>query len=291
KGFFFGLLAAWLLLFQFFGNSTLGYVKTPSLPAWMWDLYSLPNGEDAHGKLILPVVLILFWLKRKELLAIPQRTWWPGLSIVFLGLVCHLFGFLVQQPRISVAGMFIGIYGLIGLTWGPGWLKGTSFPFVLFVFCMPIGGYVETITFPLRILATNITYFIAHEIFGLTIVKKGTQLLDAHGSYSYDVAAACSGIRSLISLLALTTIYGMMTFRKTWKRLLVLLLAVPLAVACNVFRLTSIVLGAEAFGQKVGDFIHEWSGFLTYAIAISVLLLMGAWLRDSKKISPVPSPS
>jgi exosortase len=280
KGFFFGILAGWMALFHFIGNSTLGYHNTSSLVEWMYGIYNAAASEDGHGNLILPAVLILFWWKRKEILAVPQRTWWPGIFIIGFALLLHVFGFLVQQPRISIVGMFTGIYGLIGLSWGPRWLKATFFPFVLFVFCMPLGGYVEKVTFPLRLLATNITYGITHGLFGLTIIKKGTQLFDANGAYNYDVAAACSGIRSLISLLALTTIYGMMTFKKNWKRLLVISMAVPLAIACNVFRLTSIVVAAESFGQKTGDFIHEWSGFLTYAVAIAAMLLMGAWLRE-----------
>lgn len=280
KGFFFGILAAWLALFHFIGNSTLGYVNTPSLMAWMWDIYNAANSDDGHGILIPFAVAGLFWWKRKEILATPYKTWWPGIIIIALGLALHVLGFLVQQPRISIVGMFLGIYGLIGLTWGLGWMKVTFFPFVLFVFCMPVGGYVESVTFPLRLFATNITYAISHGIFGLDIIKKGTQLFDAKGAYSYDVAAACSGIRSLISLLALTTIYGMMTFKKNWKRLLVISMAVPLAVASNVLRLTLIVIGAEIFGQETGNFIHDWSGFLTYVVAIGGMLIMGAWLGE-----------
>lgn len=287
KVFFFGLLAVWIALFQFLGNSTFGYIDTPSLFHWMYNAYNAPLSEDGHGNLIPFAVLALFWWKRKDLLAIPQKTWWPGLFIIGFALFLHVLGFLVQQPRISICGMFLGIYGLIGLTWGVGWLKGTFFPFVLFIFCMPMANYVEALTFPLRLFATNITYGITHGIFGLTVIKKGTQLFDANGAYNYDVAAACSGIRSLISLLALTTIYGMMTFKKNWKRLLVIAMAVPLAVASNVLRLTSIVVGAEAFGQKAGDLIHEWSGFLTYAVAIVAMLFLGSWLRE-RDVAPTP---
>ena len=286
KRLFFGLLAAWFALFHFIGNSTFGYIDTTSLMNWMYDLYNAKNTEDGHGMLIPFAVLALFWWKRKELLATPQKTWWPGLIMVGFALLLHAFGFLVQQPRVSICGLFLGIYGLIGLAWGVGWLKATFFPFVLFVFCVPVGGYVETVTFPLRLFATNITYGITHGVFGLTVIKKGTQLFDANGAYNYDVAAACSGIRSLISLLALTTIYGLMTFKKTWKQLLVIFMAVPLAVASNVLRLTSIVVAAEAFGQKTGDFVHDWSGFLTYIVAIVAMLLMGVWLREPEAPTP-----
>ena len=113
---------AWLALFQFLGNSTLGYISTPSLLSWMNAVYvSNPdaNGsDDSHGKLIPFVVLALFWWKRKQLLALPLRTWWPGLLLVALALGLHVLGYMVQQPRISIVALFTGIYGLMGLAWG-----------------------------------------------------------------------------------------------------------------------------------------------------------------------------
>src|SRR5689334_19211884 len=99
KGLFFGLLAAWLALFHFLGNATFGYINTPSLLNWMYVAYSsggsngdqgssipilgpllhvlFDGGDDAHGKLIPFVVAGLFWWKRKELLALSLRIWWP----------------------------------------------------------------------------------------------------------------------------------------------------------------------------------------------------------------------
>ena len=83
KVFFLILLAAWLAVFQFLGNATLGYIPTPSLLTWMRVAYCFnpdANGsDDSHGKLIPFVVIGLFWWKRKKLVALPLRTWWPGL--------------------------------------------------------------------------------------------------------------------------------------------------------------------------------------------------------------------
>src|SRR5882762_8654693 len=68
KGVFFPLLIAWLLLFQFLGNATFGYVDTVSLLSWMKNAYgnSLGAGEDGHGFLIPPAVIALLWWKRKQ---------------------------------------------------------------------------------------------------------------------------------------------------------------------------------------------------------------------------------
>src|SRR6266404_3337902 len=82
KGLFLTLLAAWLLLFQFLGNSTLGYVHTTSLMYWMYNAYVEGSPDDAHGLLIPFAVVALFYWKRKALLAVQHATWWPGLLIV-----------------------------------------------------------------------------------------------------------------------------------------------------------------------------------------------------------------
>ena len=83
KALFFALLGAWLALFQFLGNSTLGYVKTHSLFGWLWFVYDT-TPDDAHGLYIPLVVLGLFWWKRETLLATAKAIWWPALTLVVL---------------------------------------------------------------------------------------------------------------------------------------------------------------------------------------------------------------
>ena len=85
------------------------------------------------------MVLALFWWKRKQLLALPLQTWWPGLLLVAPGAGAASAGYMVQQPRISIVALFTGIYGLMGLAWGPQWLRESFFPFFLFAFCVPAG--------------------------------------------------------------------------------------------------------------------------------------------------------
>ncbi|MBA4150098.1 MAG: exosortase/archaeosortase family protein [Verrucomicrobia bacterium] len=284
KWLFFGILAAWLLLFHFFGNSTLGYIKTASLFGWMDYTYS-NSEDDAHGKLIPFVVLALFWMKRRELLAIEKRHWWPAISVLALGLFLHIGGFVVQQTRVSIVGFFVGLYGITGLIWGPKWLKTSFFPFLLFAFCLPLGTISETLTFPLRVLATNITTLITHGIFGINVIQDGTRIFNPDGSYQYEVAAACSGLRSLTATLAIAVVYAFLSFQKPWKRLILIASAFPLAVAANVFRLTTIIFSAEAFGQEAGNFVHDspWLSLLPYLPAIAGLLILGYFLREKEE--------
>ena len=289
KGFFLVLLVAWLALFQFLGNSTLGYVSTPSLLSWMNAVYvSNPdaNGsDDSHGKLVPFVVLALFWWKRKQMLALPLRTWWPALLLVALALALHLLGYMAQQPRISIVALFTGIYGLMGLAWGPRWLRESFFPFILFAFCVPLGWSAISITFPLRLLVCRLVELIASYIMQIDVLRVGTALADPTGRYQYDVAAACSGIRSLFATLAVAIIYAMLGFRTWWKRGLLVASAVPLAVVGNVVRMLTIIVAAEIWGQQGGAYVHEGGplgilSLLPYAAAFGGLLLLGHWLRE-----------
>src|SRR5581483_11850964 len=98
--------------------------------------------------------------------------------------------------------------------------------------------------------------------------------------FNYDVAPACSGIRSLVSLLALTTIYGFVSFRTTWKRVLVGAMAVPLAIFGNVVRLITVILAGSMYGQEKGQMIEQKLGFVTFAVALGLTLLLGRLLRE-----------
>lgn len=294
KAFFFALLAAWLALFQWFGNSTMGYSHSPSLLYWLYraykgESYAAFEGDDSHGILIPLAILVLMWYKRKELLSQSLRVWPPALVIVAASLLLHVFGFLIQQPRVSVLGLFLGTYGLMGLAWGPGWLRASFFPVLMFAFAVPLGSAVDIITFPLRLMVTKIVAFIAQHILSINVACEGTRLFKLPDQYEYEVAAACSGIRSLVAIIAIAVVYAFMAFKDWWKRITLLASAIPLAVIGNTFRLLAIVVAAEIGGQAEGAAVHEsptWS-MLPYIPAMLGLFLIGRWL-ERKNAHPKP---
>jgi exosortase len=283
KTFFFVLLAAWLALFQFLGNSILGYVHTPSLFLWMYKAYN-PIGQesdDSQGNFIPFLVIGLFWWKRHELLTSQFKLWVPGLLIMVLGMVLHILSYTLQLPHFSIIALFMGVYGLMGLAWGPEWLRKSIFPFFLFIFSVPLGQHGTIITFPLQMLVTRLVELAAH-ILGINVLRSGTELFDPSGSFQYDVAPACSGIHSLMAIFLLTTVYGFFAFQAGWKRLLFMALAFPLAVFGNMMRLLMVITTAEIGGQKLGDFFHDnWiTSLVPYVPVFIVLFLAGRWLED-----------
>lgn len=290
KGFFLSLLTAWVALFQFLGNSTLGYARTPSLLQWMYvtngsSLGSILDSEEAIALLMPFVVLFLLWSKRRELVSLELRLWWPGLLIVGAALGIHLLGYAIQQPRISIVSLFTGIYGLTGLAWGPAWLRATFFPFFLFGFCVPLGSLAEPISFRLRMVVSQLVELVSQYVLQIDVIREGNLLRDPGNRYSYEVAAACSGIRSLIATLAMCVILAFVSCRKYWKRLVLIASAFPLAILGNLVRMLSIIVAAEIGGQTSGNWIHEGGpmgvfSLLPYLLAFGGLLLLEHYLRE-----------
>jgi exosortase len=286
KFFFFALLAAWVLLFQFRGNSILGYVHTPSLFAWLYNLYNLPGeaGEDASvGNLIPFLVVGIFWWKRKELLALPLQVWWPALLLLLAALALHIFGYLIQQPMFSVAALFMGIFALTGLAWGRAWLRHSLYPYWLFIFSVPMTNSLNGILFPLRLFVCWLVEIVAH-IIGISVIRHGTQLIDPQGNYAYEVAAACGGLRSLIAVCLLATVIAFGMLRARGGRIFLIVLAVPFAILGNMMRLLAIIFAAEMGGQKWGDYVHEGGPFgiislLPYIPAFVGLIWIGLRLE------------
>lgn len=282
KSVFLILLAGWIGLFQFFGNSTLGYTNTHSIFSWLAWVYRIA-GDDDIGRFMPFVVLGLIVWKRKVLMEAPKARWWPGLVMLAGALVIHVLGYFVQQTRVSLLAFILGLYAIMGIVWGPRWLRAIFFPFVLFAFSVPLSSEVDTVTLQMRLWATTITTGIC-ELLGVNLVQVGTRIMDASGGFQYEVAAACSGIRSLTATLTLAVIYAFVSFRGWGRRFLIIASAFPLAILANVFRLTLIIIAAEAFGQSAGDYVHTsaWLSLLPYVPAFIGLAALGRLLREDR---------
>jgi exosortase len=280
----FGILAlGWLALFHFLGNSTFGYVETGSLFQWMFNAYTRETevADDGHGVIMPFVVLGLLWWKRDKLVAGELRAWWPALVLVFLAMLLHVLGYLLQQTRLSIVAFFLGFYGLMGLAWGWHFLRASFFPYVLFVFMVPLGSLTEKVTFPLRLLVTELVVMIGKYGLGADVAAVGTQLVNPSMQYQYEIAVPCSGMRSLIAISLIAVVYAYVALRGWWPRTALVAAAIPLAVIGNTFRMLLIILASQIGGQSWGNFVHDNSAFsLTpYIPAIFGLIWLGGKLE------------
>jgi len=289
RALYLGLTAAWVLLFQFVGWTSNTRNLSNSLFAWMWDKWSNVANDAAHGKIIPFVVLGLLWYSRKRLVAAAKGAWWPALVGVAFALVLHVAGFMVQQPRFSMVALFSGAWMLIGVIWGREAMKVCFFPFFIFGFCVPMGGtFAQGLTLPLRLLAAKSAFFVTHDCLDVSVQRTGTKLFDPAGVFgNFDVAAECSGIRSFTALLAITTIFSVVTMKSWWRRAVLILSTIPLALVCNIVRVTTIIMAANACRTPAaGQAVDNYFGYVTYAMALGGLMLLGKLLREKPTLAP-----
>ncbi|HWC61060.1 MAG TPA: archaeosortase/exosortase family protein, partial [Verrucomicrobiae bacterium] len=120
-------------------------------------------------------------------------------------------------------------------------------------------------------------------------IRQGNFLIDPKGHFTYEVAAACGGIRSLIMTGMIAIVFGFVVFKTMWKRILLILLAPPLAVAGNALRLLIVIIAAKMGGQDWGNYVHDNSilSLLPYVPALLTLFWLGGLLE--KKELPIPT--
>ncbi len=242
-------------------------------------VFSDPEEDLSFGYIVPIFSAYVVWNDRKTLReAVGEPSWLGFLAI----LPCLLVGFLGArgaQVRMEIVA-FAGL--LLSVPWA---LFGTRvaarlvFPAGFLLFCVPLTTFFDVFTVHLRLFATSVAYEILHG-FGLDVVRRGSMLAAAGGSFSLDVAAPCSGLRSIFALMALTAAYAYFT-QKTWlKRAILFATAVPLAVLGNVVRILTICLVATAASREFAlGFYHDYSGYLVFFVAIAAMVGIGEALR------------
>ncbi len=276
-----GCAVAGAVVFQFFGNASRGYIDTASLFRWWVFQWTNPASETEHGWLILAASAWLLWRN----LGIadwsnPQsafRNPQSALAAMAAGLALHALGFAAQQARVSIFALLIFAWGVVRLGGGRRWGAAAMFPLGFLIFALPLGA-LDEVGLPLRLWVVAAGEKIAH-VAGIDVLRSGTQLVAPDGSYHYDVAAPCSGVRSLTALLALALLAGYLNFRTTGRRGLVLALCFPLVYLGNVARIAAIVLAADWGGPAWGERAHAVMGYGVFVIVLGGVLLAVAALR------------
>jgi len=284
---FLGLFAVWVALFHWLGNSTLGYVNTPSIFGWLNALYHRESTAESGDELcpLIPfIVLALFYFKREELTFIPKKPWPMALGLVVLGLAAHALGFIIQQTRISIVGFLLGGFGLMGVVWGYHWLRAVFFPWFFLAAAVPVSSYLDSATYGLRLLSSQISVGICRIVLGLNLVRQETMVSlppsgKSHG-FHFEVAAACSGMRSLTAVLLISVLFAYLNYRTWWRRALIVVTAIPLALGGNVLRLCTVFVVGDAFGEDAGRLIETKMGFITWVAALAGLFQIGRILRE-----------
>lgn len=290
--------AGGLAVFHFFGNATRGYIDTASLFRWWVSQWLDPRAETEHGWLVLGLSAFLLWrnLRTGERsmaergLRMADRTirgggrraapaprsairpppWVAPLVAMFSGLALHAVGFVAQQTRVSIVALLVFTWGVLRLSGGRRWGAAAVFPLGFLMFAIPVS-MLDEVGLPLRLWVTRAGETIAHAA-GIDVLRSGTQLVAPDGRFHYDVAAPCSGVRSLVALTALAVLLAYLNFGTWSRRWLVVALALPLVYLGNVARIVAIIFAAQWGGAAWGERAHEVMGYGVFGIVLGGLL-------------------
>ena len=242
----------------------------------VYDWYDLP--DFSHGFLIPFFAAFLLWDNRRQLQATPLKPSWAGLSLVALGLFELIVGIFGADLFLQRTSFILLVAGMVWTLLGSEMLSRLKFVFFVLVLAIPLPTILfNKITFPLQIFASTVASQLL-PLAGVPVLRDGNVInLPA---MPLEVAEACSGIRSLMSLFTVAVIYGYFLERATWRRVLLALSSLPIAVAANAARIFGTGLCVQYWDpDKALGFFHEFSGWLMFLISLSCLYLVHLAMR------------
>jgi exosortase len=243
-----------------------------SLPTilWMSDRWFEESSYYSHGILVPFVTFFLIWRKRDVLKKMQPETSPWGFSLFILGIFLYWISALIHVYFTSGFSMLIVTIGLVLHFYGSKILKEILFPLLFLVFMIPLPLIVVAfICFKLKIIAAHIATFILNMI-GLQATQESSLIKMQH-SYVL-VEDSCGGLRSLVSLTALGSIFAYQLRSGLVRKLVLLVSAIPIATISNACRIVFLSAVGEIWGsQYTQGVLHEFSGYMVFAVAFLFL--------------------
>jgi len=246
------------------------------------------HGKDfSHGIVVPFFALYLIWQDRKNLTPVTPAPSWAGLPLVVLSMAMLVLGTLgadIFFPRVS---LLILLAGLTILFQGWALFRAVLFPWAFLVLMIPIPALImNRVTFPLQLLAAKLSARLLESV-GVVVLLQGNILTLASGQ-QLDVAEACSGIRSLLTLITLAIVYGYLMETRKWVRVALVCLTLPIAVLANSFRVfTTGLLRQFGYIDEAEGTPHALAAVLIFAVALMMLFAVHRLISIVWKSGPV----
>jgi exosortase len=246
--------------------------RSQSAFTWIWSAWNKENDFE-HGPMFPLVIVGLIVYRFKALRAsVSEGNSW-GLAAVLLGALFYAVAYRTLQPRVAMGALPFLLWGSALYLWGWQVARMLLFPLFFFWLAIPLPSFQQA-TVSLQMIAAKGSH-IGAGLCGVDTALSGTEIKAADGSWGpLEIAAGCSGIRSLMALMMISGAWAYVANMAMWKRVALFCAAVPLAIAGNVLRVTSICVLAEHFGTKwASGTWHDWSGLVIFYPFSLVLLL------------------
>jgi exosortase len=235
------------------------------------DWWQIP--DFSHGFLVPIFAAYLVWAKKKTLLDTRIAPTWSGIAVVAMGLVVLVLGVYGAELFLSRISLVILLAGLV-LCFG-GWqlLKELRFVLLVLLLAIPIPSIIfNEITLPLQILASKLASALL-PFFDVPVLREGNVI--ELPAMKLEVAEACSGIRSLMSLFTLSIFYGYFLEKSFLRRAILALASIPIAIAANAVRILGTGLCVQYWDpDKAQGFFHEFSGWVMFLVSLGCLFIV-----------------
>ncbi len=235
------------------------------------DWWNIP--DFSHGFLVPLFSAYMVWERRDVLRSTKVTPAWGGVAVLALGLIVLLMGIYGSELFLSRVSLLIVLAGLVACLGGWAFLKELRFPLLALLLAIPIPAILfSQITFPLQILASRMASDLL-PLFGVPVLREGNII--ELPTMSLEVAEACSGIRSLMSLFTLAIFYGYFMEKSSPRRILLALASIPIAIAANAVRILGTGLCVQYWDpEKAMGFFHEFSGWVIFLVSLTCLYLL-----------------
>ena len=271
----FAIAAVLATLVYFFGFVPL-FVKgtfdrgLASVFEWGWQAWN-PGSNQEHSRLVPLIFVGLLLYHRDKLRAAAGPGSTSGLIWLGLGIALFVLSARCLQPRLALAALPFLIYGSAVFLWGKAVGRVILFPCAFLVFLIPLA-VVEQATFRLQFVITAIVGALSN-LAGIKIAAVGTTLTAMDGSFNFEIAEGCSGIRSLMAMTMITAIYVHLTQDALWKKGTILAFSIVFAIVGNAGRIFTVVIVAKLINPDLASgMYHDYSGYIFFPIALGVML-------------------
>ncbi|MFA7059611.1 MAG: exosortase A [Pedobacter sp.] len=254
-------------------------------PSMVQDWYKDEN--YSHGFIVPLIAGYFLYTRWDELKKTPVIPWNAGLAVILLGLLQLLVGWLGTEFFSMRSSLIVILAGLVLYLFGTYVFRIALLSLAFLIFMIPIPYIIyDAVAFPLKIFVTKVSV-LTLQMLGIVVIREGNIIM--FPALTLEVADACSGIRSLISLLALAVALAFFLKISPFKRLVMICAAVPIAIFSNAVRVIVTGVLAQYWGAKAAEgFFHEFAGMVVFAMAMAMLVSLGTLLgRGKKQISDI----
>lgn len=249
------------------------------------------NANYAHSLIVPFFCLYLVWRKREDLARVEKQPSSIGLIVVVVAIALLYFGSIAAELFVSRFSFVLLIVGLVLSFCGRACLRALAFPlaFLLLMIPLPILIYGQII-FPLQLVSSKFAFAILEFIRVMPVFREGNMLILPH--CTLEIVEACSGIRSLMSLVALGLGYSYLSERSVWVRTFLVAAMFPIAIVGNSVRVVCAALLAHFFGPPTAEgFLHPISGIVIFIVATALLLGLHAGISKARSLLTTGSSS